>query len=720
MTLLNQNTTIQSSLNAENIPLGAMMFVYAAGTDSLMPVYEDPSLTSTQANPLTADATGRFDLCYVRDGLYRIEVRRPNDRVLFSNDNVVVRSSMTVGATSNFMTVASMLADTWLSYSTGKGRIRVVPGEVISVAEGGFSYKVAASDADDFHVQTAGGIKFYTQKREGEFVDRQFGVIADGLTDETEIYQGIAAILAPGDTLRIAGAGARILSDEVIFPQDDLSILSDRGVTFRKAANTQGLDRVFTLSGDRVFVRGGEWDGNIAGNPAPVTGRGELLRITGDHGRLEGVTIRDVQDVSLACGIIISGRHTQVKDTTSYNTGRMVIRDAGDFTIIDGLRAFDMFENRAGLPAAQRSSSKGIVKDNAPGGQPFNRAEYRNIYCESRQDGTDYWCSAVLVDHNGVQGGYVLVENVRINFPNFASYAADAIKFAYVDTVELRGFRGTHGGNARVTLRIQQDVASVLLDDCILPGTIAFDATMPCDMTIEGNSVIGDAHADISILRFIGNLVVKDGSRFSNVRSRVVSFRSDAYTSTAHFGRIHLSGAGLDTPTLVTLPSFGGTSARQQAGNISVRRPLSVSGGFRTLENHGRWVTQNEDQEITIAQTGDRIFLATASTFPPGAGDGWRIGDIIRRRNSVAGQSEAEFWCVRAGSAEQTAWAANTGYQEGDRVYHNDNVYTCTTAGTSDVASGPTGTGTGIADGSAVWSHVAPLALFRAVGTIAP
>ena len=51
-----------------------------------------------------------------------------------------------------------------------------------------------------------------------------------------------------------------------------------------------------------------------------------------------------------------------------------------------------------------------------------------------------------------------------------------------------------------------------------------------------------------------------------------------------------------------------------------------------------------------------------------------------------------------------TLWAASTAYTVGQTVQNSGNVYTCTTAGTSATSGGPTGTGTGIADGTVVWN----------------
>lgn len=54
-------------------------------------------------------------------------------------------------------------------------------------------------------------------------------------------------------------------------------------------------------------------------------------------------------------------------------------------------------------------------------------------------------------------------------------------------------------------------------------------------------------------------------------------------------------------------------------------------------------------------------------------------------------------------------WTASTPYQLDDHVANGGNVYICTTAGTSAGSGGPTGTGSGITDGTAVWAYVGPV-----------
>ena len=54
------------------------------------------------------------------------------------------------------------------------------------------------------------------------------------------------------------------------------------------------------------------------------------------------------------------------------------------------------------------------------------------------------------------------------------------------------------------------------------------------------------------------------------------------------------------------------------------------------------------------------------------------------------------------------AWLGSTAYSVGDYVHNGNNVYVCTTGGTSAASGGPTGTTNGITDGGVVWNYVGP------------
>jgi hypothetical protein len=66
------------------------------------------------------------------------------------------------------------------------------------------------------------------------------------------------------------------------------------------------------------------------------------------------------------------------------------------------------------------------------------------------------------------------------------------------------------------------------------------------------------------------------------------------------------------------------------------------------------------------------------------------------------------------------AWAQSTAYALHQQVHNTNGVYQCTTAGTSNSSgTGPSGTGTGITDGSAVWKYMGAKDLTLATTNIA-
>ena len=59
-------------------------------------------------------------------------------------------------------------------------------GPVAQIVEGGgFRYQVAATDATDHHVTTAGGVKLYVLPKGGQVMPTQFGAPADGINDDS-------------------------------------------------------------------------------------------------------------------------------------------------------------------------------------------------------------------------------------------------------------------------------------------------------------------------------------------------------------------------------------------------------------------------------------------------------------------------------------------------------------------------------------------------------
>lgn len=101
-----------------------------------------------------------------------------------------------------FATVPVALADTTLSYSGGPGLIQVSAGDRFQAGE--FWYEVAADDASDHDLETAGGVKLYVQKEDGRYNIACWGVISDS-TDGTDGTDQTAAIVGVVQQMNDAG-----------------------------------------------------------------------------------------------------------------------------------------------------------------------------------------------------------------------------------------------------------------------------------------------------------------------------------------------------------------------------------------------------------------------------------------------------------------------------------------------------------------------------------
>lgn len=127
--------------------------------------------------------------------------------------------------------VPTLVADTSLTYTPGQPT-SVVAGNYIRTKSEGFSYTVAASDATDEHLTTAGGVKLYVNPdSKGARSVLAFGAVGDGVEDDTDAIQTLATlggyiILPDGFDFRItdeivfaantyiSGHGARVIIDQ--------------------------------------------------------------------------------------------------------------------------------------------------------------------------------------------------------------------------------------------------------------------------------------------------------------------------------------------------------------------------------------------------------------------------------------------------------------------------------------------------------------------------
>ena len=132
------------------------------------------------------------------------------------------------------------------------------------------------------------------------------------------------------------------------------------------------------------------------------------------------------------------------------------------------------------------------------------------------------------------------------------------------------------------------------------------------------------------------------------------------------------------------------------------------------------WLKAIRLQQLDQARVPIRCFSGLdsndADTFAgaspnTGVHGSYARGQIIH--NAVAASGQPSYWqCTTAGRLAP-AWAPSTAYVVGAVALNDtDKIYACVTAGTSAGSGGPTGTGTAITDGTAVWDYISPKAIF--------
>lgn len=83
-----ENAARALDVNGDPVP-GAKRYTYLAGSTTLADTFTDVALTTAQANPLTADASGYFPAVYVTEGGYKVRVTDAADNLLYEADNIV-------------------------------------------------------------------------------------------------------------------------------------------------------------------------------------------------------------------------------------------------------------------------------------------------------------------------------------------------------------------------------------------------------------------------------------------------------------------------------------------------------------------------------------------------------------------------------------------------------------------------------------------------------
>lgn len=149
------------ALDASGAPVqDAIRKIYLQGAASNAPAYQDPDLTIMRVSDMKSDALGYFDLCYVQDGEYRVEIESPQGDILYSADNVFVGSHLRTQELDEYNSTDQLRDDVFLSYQEVTGRYPVRPGQKILICSTDIQYKVMPAEESVPQLVSAGGVKF--------------------------------------------------------------------------------------------------------------------------------------------------------------------------------------------------------------------------------------------------------------------------------------------------------------------------------------------------------------------------------------------------------------------------------------------------------------------------------------------------------------------------------------------------------------------------------
>jgi hypothetical protein len=218
---------------------GARRYIYNAGTDILTPIFGDPHLTYSVANPTISDGNGDFAPSYLLAGTYRVVIADRFERILLDEDGVIVDEEIgtttvtTVegGGAANFASIPALAADDTLAYAEAEGVTQIAPGDTLWVTTPGCGYEVADDAASDHDIETSGGVKLYAlADGAGAVTTAQLGWTSG--MDCTDALLWFMANHKPGtrvlkftDTYRIRGAGYTIPDTLRAFVSDDYETL---------------------------------------------------------------------------------------------------------------------------------------------------------------------------------------------------------------------------------------------------------------------------------------------------------------------------------------------------------------------------------------------------------------------------------------------------------------------------------------------------------------
>ena len=191
---------------------GAKLYFYVVGSATPKDVYTTSAATTAHANPVVSDSKGVFDAIYL-SGDY--------DWVL-QDKNSVQRNT---GSVSEFATTSNSAFDkNFATLALAKADPNIIEGDAVNLKErstgnggGGMWDVIAGTGTADGFSKVAHDtlpLTFVLRTDRGFFGD-QFGMVFDGVTDDTAAYTACAAAALPTKDIVHLKAGRTLITDTI-------------------------------------------------------------------------------------------------------------------------------------------------------------------------------------------------------------------------------------------------------------------------------------------------------------------------------------------------------------------------------------------------------------------------------------------------------------------------------------------------------------------------
>jgi len=242
-------------LDANDNPIrGATRIIFQNEGVEFAVNYADPDLINTQPAESTSDEQGYFPVSYLKDGLYRVEIRAPRTKeLLFEASDISIYSGFNSQLPQVFETLQDLLDDQLLSTESQGAQLGIGTESLILVKSTGHQFRPLAAPETGQLVTEGGlqlveaGVKYTTRARFIEAVSR-----GEPFSPGTSVTAGGAVFVFAddGNTDLVGLTGWKVVaSDETVDAVASMKVKTDL-ITLSQPVN---LDTMTGGGGSNIF-----------------------------------------------------------------------------------------------------------------------------------------------------------------------------------------------------------------------------------------------------------------------------------------------------------------------------------------------------------------------------------------------------------------------------------------------------------------------------------